>query len=307
MEEQDLRTVEGTIFAIDETATHDGPGLRMMVYLKGCPLRCEWCHSPESVSPKPEVVWYGQRCEECGACVDECPQGLRSFDPMANAEMDRSACLRCGKCVDACQHEALEMKGYTATAGEIADRANRLQPFFTRSGGGITLTGGEPMLQYGFAYAVMSLCRSLGIHTAMETTGMTTWDRLGHLAWVTDLFLYDLKHSDESAHQELTGGRLEVICANLTRLRALGADVIVRVPVIPGYNGSPDNIRGIARRARDAGVKKITLLPFNPSASGKYAWLQRGYPLDGVTRQSDDEMATLEALAEEEGLTVVPA
>ena len=120
-------------------------------------------------------------------------------------------------------------------------------------------------------------------------------------------YLSLLKCEDRFDGPSNTGGRLEVICANLTRLRALGADVIVRVPVIPGYNGSPGDIRGIARRARDAGVKKITLLPFNPSASGKYAWLQRGYPLDGVKRQSDDEMAALEGLAEEEGLTVVPA
>ncbi len=158
-----------------------------------------------------------------------------------------------------------------------------------------------------FAAAVLALCRAEDIHTAMETTGFTTWERLKQLATVTDLFLYDLKHAEDEAHRQFTGVPLARICENLQRLVEIGARVIVRVPVIPGYNGSPDVIRRIGRRALEAGAVNISLLPFNPSASGKYSWLQKPYPLDGTKRQSDEAMRALEELLRGEGLTVVPS
>ncbi len=303
----ELRLVEGTVFAFDETATHDGPGLRMMVYLKGCPLRCVWCHSPESVCREPEVVRYESRCKTCGACVAACPVGIRSMASTLPSDVDREACLRCGKCVDVCHHGALEMKGADTTAGDVVDRAVRLAPFFSRSGGGVTLTGGEPTLQWEFAHAILALCQAEGIHTAVETTGMTPWRRLREIATVTDLFLYDVKHAQEDAHREYTGVSLEPILDNLRRLREMDADVIVRVPVIPGCNGSPDTIRGIGQHAQAADVSRISLLPFNPTASGKYSWLQRDYPLAGVKRQTPDEMEFLEHLLREDGLEVLRA
>jgi pyruvate formate lyase activating enzyme len=192
------------------------------------------------------------------------------------------------------------------TAGEIADKARRLVLFFRRSGGGVTLTGGEPTLQAEFAYAILALCRESGIHTAMETCGFTTWERLRRLATVTDLFLYDLKHADEQAHWDVAGVPLARICENLRRLIESGANVVVRVPVIPGCNGDPATIRAIGQRAREAGAQEIALLPFNPAAAGKYAWLGREYPLAGTKRQSDDEMRDLAGLLRDEGLTVVP-
>ena len=155
--------------------------------------------------------------------------------------------------------------------------------------------------------AVLGLCEADGIHTAVETTGMTPWRRLRLIAAVTDLFLYDLKHSDEDAHRQYTGVSLEPILANLRNLLEMDAEVLVRVPVIPGCNGSPDTIRGIGRHALEAGAERISLLPFNPSASGKYSWLQREYPLEGVKRQGEDEMLFLEHLLRTDGLEVVRA
>ncbi len=299
------RRTRGLVFAIDQTATHDGPGVRMTVYLKGCPLRCVWCHSPESVSPKPEVVWYELKCQQCGACAVACPEGLPAwFEQTAE---DRARCRQCGACVEACPADALEVKGFERTAGEIADEAERLKAFFRRTGGGVTLTGGEPTMQPDFAYAVAALCRERDIHVAVETCGCTPWEHLDRLADVVDLWLYDLKDADAARHKQNTGVELAPILDNLGRLVARGADAVVRVPVIPGCNGSPDDIAAIARAARARGATRTTLLPYNPAAPGKYAWLRRPFPLDGARRQSDGAMAALEAAARAAGLEVVPA
>lgn len=296
-------SAKGLIFALDEMAVHDGPGLRMTVYLKGCPLGCIWCHSPESVCPRPEVVWYQTRCAKCGKCIEICPLGLRSNDP--NDPRDRSGCRLCEKCVRNCPKGALEVKGKVVSAGEMAEHAERLLPFFKRSGGGITLTGGEPMLQPSFSHAVMQLCRHKGIHTAMETCGYGPWKALQKLAPVTDLILFDLKHHDEKMHLRYTGVPSKPILANLARLLKSGSDVVVRVPLIPGCNDSASDVTSIGRRALELGATRISLLPFNPASAGKYSWLHRPYPLPGAKRQSDQRVHELEDVLRGQGLQVV--
>ncbi|HUT35981.1 MAG TPA: glycyl-radical enzyme activating protein [Planctomycetota bacterium] len=304
-ESTEAASVHGLLFALDQTATHDGPGIRMTVYFKGCPLRCAWCHSPESIAPEPEIAWYEVRCRRCGQCAAVCTGGLPAW--FEQTMQHRARCERCGACVEACPAEALEWKGVETTAGEIADAAERLKPFFARSGGGVTLTGGEPTLQLDFALAIAALCRERGIHVAVETCGCTGWDRLERLAATTDLFLYDLKDADPERHKRNCGVELAPIADNLRRLVARGADVIVRVPLIPGCNDSPADVAAIARLARDCGARRITLLPFNPAASGKYSWLRRPYPLPDARRQSDEALRGLEAIVVEAGLAIVPA
>ena len=296
-------SAKGLIFALDEMATHDGPGLRMTVYLKGCPLRCIWCHSPESISPQREVVWYETRCTKCGKCVKICPLGLRTNTP--NDPRDRSACRLCESCVRNCPSSALEVKGYAVTAGEVAEHAVRLLPFFKRSGGGISLTGGEPMLQADFSQAVLALCRGKGIHTAVETCGYGRWKALYRLASAADLFLFDLKHHDEDMHRRYTGVSSRPILSNLSRLVKSGSNVIVRMPLIPGCNDSPSDVSWIGRKASELGVRRISLLPFNPASAGKYSWLHRPYPLLSARRQSDQYVEELENLLRGQGLEVV--
>ena len=296
IDRKNLREVTGTIFDIDQTALHDGPGVRMTVFLKGCPLRCAWCHSPESQAFAPEIVWYETRCTYCEACVAACPQGIRR--PGMIAPEDRARCTLCGACIEACPAGALEITGRDVTAGEIAEMALRLPPFFARTGGGVTLTGGEPTAPADFASALASLCRDAGIHVSLETCGLAPWETLERLAEVVDLWLYDLKLADSAAHEQYTGAGNERIIANLRSLVESGANVVVRVPLIPGVNDDDATVRAIAELARVLGVAKIDLLPFNPATGGKYSWLGLPDPLPNAKRQSPEQLAELRAICE---------
>jgi len=301
---ESLRTVEGVIFDLDQTAIHDGPGVRMNVYLKGCPLRCLWCHSPESQSFRPEVVWYETRCVRCGRCVEVCPEGIRSLD--LTDEAGRAGCRLCGRCVEVCQSRALEVKGRTVRAGEIADEAVRLMPFFRRTGGGVTLTGGEPLAQADFSRAVATLCKRAGVHVAMETCGYAEWRVLSTFVGLVDLFLYDVKHAREQLHRQYTGVSNRRIMANLQRLAEAGAEVVVRVPLIPGVNDDAETVRAIGERIAAAGVRQVTLLPFNPAMPGKYSWLGRKAPLPDATPQSPEHLRELRRILEEQRLQILP-
>ncbi len=301
----DPRETTGIIFGLDQTALHDGPGVRMNVYLKGCPLRCVWCHSPESQRFEPEVVWYETRCTACGRCVQACRVGVRTLGLMS-AE-DRQRCTLCGDCVAVCSSGALEIIGRTVTAGEIVDEAARLAPFFGRTGGGVTLTGGEPTAQPEFAYAVASLCREAGIHVAMETCGVARAEVFERLVDVVDLFLFDIKHADCVEHERVTGTGNEGILRNLACVVASDADVLVRVPLIPTVNDDAETVRAMARLAVERGVERITLLPYNPATPGKYSWVRRELELGDVHRQSPEYLARLAEICRVEGLTVEPA
>jgi len=265
-----LERVEGTVFDVQRYSLDDGPGLRTAVFLKGCPLRCAWCANPESQRVIPELLLFPNNCIACGACIDICAADSRRLDA-DHIAWDRKSCTRCGNCAEICPAHATVWSGVRRAAGDVLREALSDSAFY-EDGGGLTLTGGEPLLQPIFAEAILRLAKADRLNTAIETTGNAPWETLETVSPYVDLWLFDLKHMDSPAHRKWTGLGNELILSNLRRLAASGAPIRVRMPLIPEVNSIEVNLRQTGEFLAQLGgaVQSLDLLPYHKLARAKY-------------------------------------
>ena len=236
-------TPTGTVFEIKRFAVHDGPGVRTVLFLKGCPLRCRWCHNPEGISPEPQLAYYEHKCLHCGECVEACPHDAHGLADGRHA-FDATKCVACGACVEVCLGRALKLFGRRLTALVARDAVLEDRAFYA-DGGGVTLSGGEPLLQAEFCAELFRLLRAEDMHCAIDTSGAVSWESFEMVLPVTDMFLYDVKHVDDRLHREHVGRSNRQILENLERLTECGVPVEIRIPVIPGFNDDPQSVEAI--------------------------------------------------------------
>lgn len=295
------------IFDIQGFSIHDGPGIRTVVFLKGCPLRCKWCCNPESQSVSHEILHVRTKCVKCYRCIDLCPRGVIDLPEVGgHISIDRGVCADCQDhpCVKGCYQSALESIGTCMTVQEVMEKVMADEIFYQNSGGGVTLSGGEALTQSEFCRELFKECRDQYVHTAIETTGYAAWEKLKGVLDYTDLVLFDLKHMDPAVHKELTGVSNELILKNLEEIFArTKVPTIIRLPVIPGANDSNENMEATARFMNKIGAKEINIMPYHRLGTGKYAGLGKEYPMEmDINAPGDERMKEIQGIFEAHNL-----
>lgn len=300
---------KAVIFNVQKYNIYDGPGIRTLVFFKGCPLRCKWCSNPEGLEKSYQVMYKRDRCTDCGACVSVCPVGIHDINERKH-EVNRSIeCVGCRKCENICIEDALSIVGELKTVSELLETIEEDTPFYDMSGGGVTLGGGEVTMQPEFATDLLKTCKQEGINTAIETCGHAKLETMLKVAQYTDLFLYDLKHMDTEKHYQLTGVHNERILENLKELLNSNYNVKIRMPILKGVNDSQDDIEKIVdflmpyRNRKN--FKGIDLLPYHKLGVNKYNQLDMEYPIEGELSLSDNELETIESWIKQYDLPVM--
>ncbi len=287
---------KGIILNLQRFSVHDGPGIRTLVFMKGCQLRCLWCSNPESHKVGLQLGFIESRCVGCGKCVDVCPNKAIMITEEGKAYTDRKLCNACGRCVEACLYDAREIAGKYTTIEELVKDVEEDRDFYSNSGGGVTVGGGEPLMQHDFVREFLKRCQDRWLHTAMETCGYALWENMERVLEYVDYLFYDIKHMDHVVHREITGLSNELILENIGKILSNRSvpEVVVRVPVIPGLNDSEENISATAKFISDLGnAKGIELLPYHRLGKSKYEQFGMKYSLENLRAPEDDHMQKL--------------
>lgn len=291
---------KGIVFDIQRFSIHDGPGIRTIIFLKGCPLRCRWCSNPESQKMKPELMYRSDQCIRCGSCFKVCKVGAINLDK--EYIVDRDKCTSCGECVLVCPSSALLMKGKTMTVEEVIKEARKDSIQYYRSDGGITLSGGEALVQGEFAKELFKACKAQGWHTAIETEGYANEEVIRDVMPYVDLVMLDIKSVNPKKHVEFTGVDNETILKNAKIIQEI-TNTVIRIPVIPEFNASREEITDIIKFVKTLpNVKKVHLLPYHRYGENKYKLLNREYEMKDTKELSDDYKNELKQIVESYGL-----
>jgi pyruvate formate lyase activating enzyme len=298
--------MSAVVFEIERYATEDGPGIRTVVFFKGCNLGCRWCQNPESHSPRPQVMFYKNRCVACRRCLEACPADAIQEIPALGFITDPRRCRLCGACVDVCLSDARKIVGQQISLDAVMEEIRRDRAFYDESGGGVTFSGGEPLLQADAVRELARRCRGEGIHTAVETAGSVPWPKIeGVFPWL-DLLYFDLKHIDSEAHSRYTGVPLDLILTNLRRAGNCFENLVVRIPVVPGVNATRETMaRMFSYLLEETKIRRVELLPFHRLGLAKYEGLGLDYAMGGVDNMSKDECSPFAEIGRRLGFTVL--
>ncbi len=297
---------KGLIFNIERFAIDDGPGIRTLVFFKGCNLHCSWCQNPESQRSGIEILFNENKCAACGKCIEICPQGAVYLDKEYGYLTDYNKCTGCGICARECYYSAREIAGHYYSVDEIMAEIVKDIHFFEESGGGVTFSGGEPLIQAGFLRKVLIECRNHSIHTAVETAGYTSWSKFKSVIDYLDLVFIDFKHYDSDIHLKETGVPNDLIMDNISRLNETDIDVIVRIPVIPGVNFDEETLKKMFLKLSGyKNIMHIELLPFHVLGKGKYRGLGRPYKFEDIKSLKKHDLEQFRKTGEDMGLNVL--
>lgn len=299
--------MNGIIFDIHQYAIYDGPGIRTVVFLKGCPLSCAWCHNPESQDPEPQISYFQERCVKCGKCVDSCPNEALTLTS-EGIERDPRKCTLCGNCTKVCPNQVMELVGKEYSVDEVIKIVAADKIFYDNSGGGVTISGGEPTMQYSFLISLLQKLKEKGIHSAIETCGFFNEKHLDELMELVDLFLFDIKHVDPAIHEKYTGIKNDKIKENFKNIvnKTNSKKISCRIPIIPGFNKDLEVIKGIADFLNEVSyTNDVHLMPYNKLAKTKYEKMGMGHLYKDMGELSEKELEEISENFVNQGFKVV--